>query len=103
MQKTSIELFRDVDVIFYGAAITAGVEREISDPLSVFDVNVAASNVLEAACRLPSVNRIINISSGSAYGNGGFGDTGWKDSLDEFGTREDPRTLYAISKYTESA
>ena len=48
----------------------------------------------------PSVNRIINISSGSAYGNGGFGDTGWKDSLDEFGTREDPRTLYAISKYT---
>ena len=91
----------DVDVIFYGAAITAGVEREISDPLSVFDVNVAGLlNVLEAACRLPSVKRIINISSGSAYGNGGFGDTGWKDNLDEFGTREDPRTLYAISKYT---
>ena len=91
----------DVDVIFYGAAITAGVEREISNPLSVFDVNVAGLlNVLEAACRLPSVKRIINISSGSAYGNGGFGDTGWKDNLDEFGTREDPRTLYAISKYT---
>ena len=91
----------DVDVIFYGAAITAGVEREISDPLSVFDVNVAGLlNVLEAACRLPSVKRIINISSGSAYGNGGFGDTGWKGNLDEFGTREDPRTLYAISKYT---
>ena len=64
----------DVDVVFYGAAITAGVEREISDPLSVFDVNVAGLlNVLEAACRLPSVKRIINISSGSAYGNGGFG------------------------------
>ena len=90
----------DVDVIFYGAAITAGVEREISDPLSVFDVNVIGLlNVLKAACRAPSVNRIINISSGSAYGNGGFGDTGWKDSLDEFGTREDPQTLYAISKY----
>lgn len=91
----------DVDVIFYGAAITAGVEREISDPLSVFDVNVIGLlNVLKAACRAPSVNRIINISSGSAYGNGGFGDTGWEDSLDEFGTREDPQTLYAISKYT---
>ena len=90
----------DVDVIFYGAAITAGVEREISDPLSVFDVNVIGLlNVLKAACRAPSVNRIINISSGSAYGNGGFGDTGWEDSLDEFGTREDPQTLYAISKY----
>lgn len=89
-----------MDVIFYGAAITAGVEREISDPLSVFDVNVIGLlNVLKAACRAPSVNRIINISSGSAYGNGGFGDTGWKDSLDEFGTREDPQTLYAISKY----
>jgi nucleoside-diphosphate-sugar epimerase len=89
-----------VDVVFYGAAITAGVEREISDPLSVFDVNVIGLlNVLKAACRAPSVNRIINISSGSAYGNGGFGDTGWKDSLDEFGTREDPQTLYAISKY----
>tara|TARA_Y100001934_G_scaffold162071_1_gene193340 strand:+ start:62 stop:487 length:426 start_codon:yes stop_codon:yes gene_type:complete len=59
----------DVDVIFYGAAITAGVEREISNPLSVFDVNVIGLvNVLEAACRVPSVNRIINISSGSAYG-----------------------------------
>lgn len=91
----------DVDVIFYGAAITAGVKREISDPLSVFDVNVIGLlNVLKAACRAPSVNKIINISSGSAYGNGGFGDTGWKDSLDEFGTREDPQTLYAISKYT---
>ena len=90
----------DVNVIFYGAAITAGVEREISDPLSVFDVNVIGLlNVLKAACRAPSVNRIINISSGSAYGNGGYGDTGWKDSLDEFGTREDPQTLYAISKY----
>ena len=90
----------DVDVIFYGAAITAGVEREISDPLSVFDVNVIGLlNVFKAACRASSVNRIINISSGSAYGNGGFGDTGWKDSLDEFGTREDPQTLYAISKY----
>ena len=91
----------DVDVIFYGAAITAGVKREISDPLSVFDVNVIGLlNVLKAACRAPSVNKIINISSGSAYGNGGFGDTGWKHSLDEFGTREDPQTLYAISKYT---
>ena len=91
----------DVGVIFYGAAITAGVKREISNPLSIFDVNVSGLlNVLEAACRVTSVNRIINISSGSAYGNGGFGDTGWKDSLDEFGTREDPRTLYAISKYT---
>ena len=47
----------DVDVIFYGAAITAGVEREISDPLSVFDVNVIGLlNVLKAACRAPSVN-----------------------------------------------
>jgi len=91
----------DVDVIFYGAAVTAGAEREISNPLSVFDVNVSGLlNVLEAGCRVPSVKRIINISSGSAYGNGGFGDTGWNDSLDEFGTREDPQTLYAISKYT---
>ena len=74
----------DVGVIFYGAAITAGVKREISNPLSIFDVNVSGLlNVIEAACRVTSVNRIINISSGSAYGNGGFGDTGWKDSLDE--------------------
>ena len=58
----------DVDVIFYGAAITAGVEREISDPLSVLDVNVIGLlNVFKAACRAPSVNRIINISSRAAY------------------------------------
>jgi len=90
----------DVTTIYYGAAITAGVEREISNPLSIFDVNLRGLiNILKSAGRSPSVKRIINISSGSAYGNGGFGDTGWKDDLDEFGTREDPRTLYAISKY----
>ena len=51
----------DVDVIFYGAAITAGAEREISNPLSVFDVNVLlwcadTGNTLGAANSLHHFN-----------------------------------------------
>ena len=70
----------DVTTIYYGAAITAGVEREISNPLSIFDVNLRGLiNILKSAGRSPSVKRIINIRSGSAYGNGGCGDNGWKD------------------------
>ena len=43
----------DVTTIYYGAAITASAEREISNPLSIFDVNLRGLiNILKSAGRL---------------------------------------------------
>ena len=90
----------NIERIFHGAAVTAGQKREQEEPEIVFSVNVMGLiNSLKASKLAGNVRRIINISSGSAYGDGGFGDTGWDGVLDEYGTREDPVTLYAISKF----
>ncbi|MBH67093.1 MAG: hypothetical protein CMM58_01950 [Rhodospirillaceae bacterium] len=86
--------------IFYGAAVTAGSNREKMHPETIFSTNtIGLINVLKVAAETPSVERLINISSGSAYGDGGFGDTGWNEPLDEYNTHEAPKSLYAISKY----
>ncbi|MFW5834483.1 MAG: NAD-dependent epimerase/dehydratase family protein, partial [Pseudomonadota bacterium] len=51
-------------------------------------------NVVEAA-RAADVRRVVNLSSASAYGAAGFGDT-W---LDEASTPPDPRNLYGLTKF----
>ena len=90
----------NIERIFHGAAVTAGHKRELEEPEIILSVNVMGLiNSLKASKVAGTVKRIINISSGSAYGDGGFGDTGWDGVLDEYGTREDPVTLYAISKF----
>ena len=87
--------------IFYGAAVTSGSYREKTQPETIFSTNtIGLINVLKVAAEAPSVEKLINISSGSAYGDGGFGDTGWNEPLDEYSTREAPKSLYSISKYT---
>ena len=89
-----------IERIFHGAAVTAGPKRDLEEPELILSVNVMGLiNSLKASKAAGTVKRIINISSGSAYGDGGFGDTGWDGVLDEYGTREDPVTLYAISKF----
>jgi len=88
-----------IEKIFYGAAVTAAPSRERNYPETIFEANtIGLLNVFKGAAQSCSVARIINISSGSAYGDGGFGDTGWTEPLDEYATREDPKSLYAISK-----
>jgi UDP-glucose 4-epimerase len=91
--------------VFYGAAITSGPDREREDPARVLQVNlIGMVNAAKAAADNASVSRFLNISSASAYGTGGYGDTGWDGPLDEYGTRAAPNTLYAISKFaTEHA
>lgn len=89
-----------VQRIFHGAAVTSDAAREKAAPELVIQVNLLGLiNVIKAADAAGGVRRIINISSGSAYGDGGFGKTGWSGPLDEHGTREEPTSLYAISKY----
>ncbi len=81
--------------LIYGAAITSGIERDISDPKSTIEVNLMGFlNVLECARTLDAC-RIINLSSSGAYGDAAFGN----DILIEANTDPDPKTIYAVTKF----
>jgi UDP-glucose 4-epimerase len=82
------------DAIILGAAITAGPARDAADPLSILQVNLMAQLPILRAARRSGVGRVINLSSGSAYGAAAFRHT----LLDEE-TACDPVSLYAITKY----
>jgi len=85
--------------VFFGAAVTSGPEREREAPESVIEVNlVGLAHTLKAAWKA-GARRLINISSGAAYGTGAFGDTGWTGPLDEYGTREEPFKIYGMTKF----
>ncbi len=88
-----------VDGVLYGAAVTSGPEREREAPESVIEVNlVGLAQTLKAADKA-GVKRLVNISSGAAYGTGAFGATGWEGPLDEYGTREEPFKIYGMTKF----
>lgn len=88
-----------VTQVFYGAAVTSGPEREREAPETVIEVNlVGLAHTLKAAWKA-GATRLINISSGAAYGTGAFGDTGWDGPLDEYGTREEPFKIYGMTKF----
>lgn len=82
------------DIVILGAAITAGPEREASDPSSILAVNLLAQLPILEAARDAGVRRVINLSSAAAYGL-----TGEKlDLLTEEAAME-PVGLYAITKW----
>jgi UDP-glucose 4-epimerase len=81
------------DAIILGAAITAGREREASDPQSILQVNLMAQLPILMAAR-KSRARILNLSSVAAYGAAAF-----RHTLLEEETACDPVSLYAITKY----
>ena len=85
---------RGFDAIILGAAITAGPARESADPQSILQVNlIAQAPILMAAHRL-GVRRIINLSSGSAYGAAAF-----RHALLDEELPCEPVSLYAITKF----
>jgi UDP-glucose 4-epimerase len=81
------------DAIVMGAAITAGPEREASDPETILRVNLLAQTPILMAARSTGVRRIINLSSAAAYGTSAF----QYEELTE-DTPCDPASLYAITK-----
>lgn len=81
------------DAIVMGAAITAGPEREASDPETILRVNLLAQTPILIAARSAGVSRIVNLSSAAAYGTSAFR----HDELTE-DTPCDPVSLYAITK-----
>jgi nucleoside-diphosphate-sugar epimerase len=83
------------DRVIHGAAMTPGVEREMTDAAQVLEVNILGTmQVLEAA-RRHSIGRMVHLSSGAVYGANAF------DSpvLDEQATPPLPDSLYPISKF----
>jgi UDP-glucose 4-epimerase len=81
------------DAIVLGAAITAGPEREASDPETILRVNLVAQTPILIAARSSGVRRIINLSSAAAYGTSAF-----RNALLDEETPCDPTSLYAITK-----
>jgi UDP-glucose 4-epimerase len=82
------------DALVLGAAITAGVARDAAEPEGILAVNLLAQIPMLEAARRAKVRRVINLSSGSAYGASGQR----HEILDET-TPCDPQSLYALSKF----
>jgi UDP-glucose 4-epimerase len=85
---------RGFDAIILGAAITAGSARETADPQSILQVNLMAQASILMAAHRHRVRRVINLSSGSAFGAAAFR----HPLLDEELPCE-PVSLYAITKH----
>jgi UDP-glucose 4-epimerase len=82
------------NAIVLGAAITAGPAREAADPEQIMQVNLLAQLPVLVAARRSGVARIINLSSGAAYGAAGA-----RHALLDEETACDPESLYAITKF----
>lgn len=81
------------------AAVTADARRERAAPGAIFEVNVGGVvNALSAAAEC-GVERVLHLSSGSAYGSSGEG----ADVLREDETPLRPEGLYGISKQASEA
>jgi len=87
-----------VSQVYYGAALTSGPDREREQPAQVVAVNLLGLAHVLAASAAAGVRRLINISSGSAYGEGGYRESGAAAPLDESATRPLPSTLYGVTK-----
>jgi UDP-glucose 4-epimerase len=82
------------EAIILGAAITAGSERDATDPETILQVNLLAQVPILTAARRFGAGRIINLSSAVAYGTSALQNM----PLDEEGAC-DPVSLYAITKF----
>ncbi len=81
--------------VIHGAVITAGIDRERSDPSSIVTTNVQGTvNALDAA-RRQGVERFLYLSSASVYGANALSDS----ELSEGRTAPLPISLYAVTKY----
>ncbi len=86
---------RGFDAIILGAAITAGPAREAADPQSILHVNLMAQVPILMAAHRQRVQRIINLSSGSAFGAAAF-----RHALLDEELPCEPVSLYAITKFS---
>ena len=88
-----------IEQVFYGAAVTSGPERERDSPESVLSVNLVGLATMARLAAKTGIRRLINLSSGSAYGLPDEDESDWPPTLHEEHTRERPVSLYALSKF----
>lgn len=85
----------DVERLVHGAAVTAGMQRELVAASEIAAVNVGGTiEVLEAAIA-HGIARVVQLSSGSVYG----ATADKRGSLDEIADIPVPDSLYGITKY----
>ena len=83
-----------ISKIIHAAAITADQERELNHTKEILETNLMGSvNLFECALRY-SVDQLIQLSSGSIFGNVGTHD----QLIDEVTSPVLPETVYGISK-----
>jgi len=94
-EQLSTCVARHTDGVIYGAAITAGPQREARDASMILAVNLGGLVASLEAAREAGVRRVINLSSATAWGAAGTRHA----RLIEDETPEDPRALYPITKF----
>jgi nucleoside-diphosphate-sugar epimerase len=83
-----------ISKVIHAAAITADQDRELNHTKEILETNLMGSvNILEYALRY-SVEQLIQLSSGSIFGNVGTHD----EVIDELTSPVLPETVYGISK-----
>jgi UDP-glucose 4-epimerase/UDP-glucuronate 4-epimerase len=84
-----------IEAVVHLAAITAGPQREASDPQSIAAVNVGGTIALIEAMAGRNPRRIVHVSSASVYGDADPGAAGMFTAGQTF---PKPATLYGITK-----
>jgi nucleoside-diphosphate-sugar epimerase len=86
---------RRIDGVIHCAAVTAGVEREASDPASSIEVNQLGTLNLLIAARKSGVRRFVYTSSAAVYGESLYR----LQRLYEDSSPVSPVSLYGITKF----
>ncbi len=84
------------DCVVWGAALTADAARDAAEPDAILSVNLAALATVLRICRERAVRRVVNLGSVAAFGEAAFRE----HPLEEDDPAPDPRSLYAVSKFS---
>lgn len=93
--KAAKQALHGVEAVVCAAAVTSAAERERTSPRQTLDTNVIGFTSLLEGARDAGAQRVVNLSSASAYGDTGFMGEG---PLTEDGDWPRPNTLYGVSK-----
>jgi UDP-glucose 4-epimerase len=94
-----MDAMQGADIVVHCAAI-AGIDTVIKSPVTTMRVNMLGSaNVLEAASRLPRVDRVVCFSTSEVFGQQAFRSTETDNTV--MGNVGEARWTYAVSKLAE--
>ena len=98
-QSALASAMKDANVVVHCAAI-AGIDTVIKSPVNTLRVNmVGSANVLDAASRLPNLERVLCFSTSEVFGQYGFRSS--ESSHVNVGPVGVARWTYAVSKLAE--